>query len=171
MKKPTHFRVRFVEDPDAAFEECNGEARPLTEAEYAENYYLKDGARVSYEDYLAYYGNPERHVYLQCDVEKQCPCCQHWEYETGTGGIDFMDDDPELSQMDEWYTPDQVLTLPGYLREVATEDLREAGWTPPKHVHCQHKGCKYWHQVKSRHQPDVDERYCAQHQPKPATDA
>lgn len=32
-------RVRFVIDPEASFEESNGESRPLTEAEYAESPY------------------------------------------------------------------------------------------------------------------------------------
>lgn len=32
-------RVKFVYDHDATFEECNGESRPLTEVEYAENQY------------------------------------------------------------------------------------------------------------------------------------
>lgn len=32
-------RIKFVVDPDAQFEECNGEARPLTEDEYRENPY------------------------------------------------------------------------------------------------------------------------------------
>lgn len=33
------YRVKVVRDTDALFEECNGKARPLTEAEYTENQY------------------------------------------------------------------------------------------------------------------------------------
>lgn len=39
MAKDTKYRVAFVKDRDAKFEECNGQRRPLTETEYAENQY------------------------------------------------------------------------------------------------------------------------------------
>src|SRR5688572_7065959 len=107
--KAAEYRVRFVQDPHASFEECNGESRPLSEAEYAENQYMQDGQPVSYADYLDYYGNPERHVYLMTEVQKRCPCCGAWEFVAGTGGIDFMDDNPELGFADTWMTPDEVM--------------------------------------------------------------
>src|SRR4029453_15521147 len=52
------YRVRFVHDDDAEFEECNGQARPLTEAEYAEHSYQKDGRSGRYAENLDYYGTP-----------------------------------------------------------------------------------------------------------------
>jgi hypothetical protein len=159
------YRVRFVQDPDAQFEECNGEARPLTAEEYAENEYMRDGQPIPYEEYLSYYGNPDRHVYLQCDVEKRCLCCAHWAYAEGLGGIDFMDDDPELRAVGDWYTPIEAEGLPGYLRMTALECLEEAGYRLPRRIRCQRKGCRAWHCTRDRHQPAVDERYCHDHQP------
>ncbi len=158
------YRVKFVYDEDAEFEECNGENRPLTEEEYAENQYqgcpqhLRAGSKVirkgyrrkgvhrpsvvgcavcgntKYEDipyaeYLAYYGNPERHVYLGCVIEKQCGECQSWHAAGSLWRIDFMDNDRAYQSItvDHWYTPAQVKTeLADYAREVATEVLEEA---------------------------------------------
>ena len=148
------YRVRFVIDPDGQFEECNGEARPLTRAEYAENSYRccpdhpRAGSKVisvgppqvqgcavcartdyremTYAEYRAYYGNPDRHVYVQSEVQRQCPCCQHWEIVGGTGHIDLMDDAPELRALDTWFAEDAIHQLPGYLREVAREDIDDA---------------------------------------------
>lgn len=126
-KQPALYRVRFIVDPDAQFEECNGEARPLTRAEYAENQYMQDGKPVSYKQYRAYYGNPERHVYLQCEVQKGCPCCGSWTTVGGTGSIDFMDDSPELEgTLDRWIPEAEINELPGYLAEIAREDLDDA---------------------------------------------
>jgi len=155
------YRVRFVLDEDHQFEECNGEARPLTKAEYAGNEYRAcpdhpragtkvvdwgaapdksqqvqgcavcgrtDYQDIPYEEYRAYYGNPDRHVYLQLEVQKGCPCCGAWHHVGGLGGIDFMDDAKELDaiSLGDWIAEADVNTLPGYLREVAEEDLDEA---------------------------------------------
>jgi hypothetical protein len=122
----TNYRIRFIEDPDAQFEECNGESRPLTAEEYADNEYMKDGLPVSYASYLAYYGNPDRHVYLMSEVQKQCECCKHWQTVGGTGHIDFMDDSLEIRYTDTWYSPDQITDKMGYLQEIALQDLEEA---------------------------------------------
>lgn len=152
------YRLRFVYDEDARFEECNGEARPLTPEEYAENSYRAcpdhpragstvirrpkgkppvvgcavckrtDYQDIPYEEYRAYYGNPQRHVYLQLEVQRRCECCGHWAYVSGLGWIDLMDDSPEYRAVviGHWYTPTDVRKLPGYLREVATDGLKEA---------------------------------------------
>ena len=155
----TAIRVRFVIDQDAQFEECNGEARPLTEEEYAENAYQacplhpRAGTKVidiggkgkpqiqgcaicgntKYEDvpyaeYLAYYGNPDAHVYLRCETQKQCPTCGGWQA-TGISlwGIDFMQDSRELNSInvDEWMDEATAATLPGYAGEVAREQINE----------------------------------------------
>lgn len=120
-----NYRVIFTEDPDACFEECNGEPRPLTEAEYKGNYCLDlEGARIAYAEYLRYYGNPDRHVYLQAHVERQCDCCGMWK-PTGhsLGGIDLMDDSIEFREVRflHGYTPGDF--PPGYLTEICLDLL------------------------------------------------
>lgn len=136
------YRVRFVYDEGACFEECNGEARPLTEEEYAEDYYNdKDGNQIPYAEYLRYYGNPDRHVYLGCVVERVtvCPCCEAQKVETAASlwGIDMMDDDTVLDLLvvgtlrdephpSELYTEDQIAKKTGYLFDAARELLQEA---------------------------------------------
>lgn len=158
----TKIRVRYVYDADASFEECNGEARPLTETEYAENSYrhCPDHPRagtivinqdppytsaqiqgcavcrrpgtayvdVPYPEYLAYYGNPNRHVYLGCEAQTCCVCCGEWRTTGSVWGIDFMDDSLELRAIDigEWMTEAQAAALPGYAGEMAREQIDEA---------------------------------------------
>ncbi len=155
-----NYRVKFVIDHDAQFEECNGEPRPLTPQEYAENSYracpqhptagtkvidfgppqVQGCARcgntkyedISYDDYLSYYGDPERHVYLGCIVEKQCPCCNTWAVANSVWNIDLMDDDPAFEHLtlDHGYTPDDAIgaSIGGHLSEIAREELHESGW-------------------------------------------
>jgi hypothetical protein len=150
------YRIRFLIDEMGYFEESNGESRPLTEEEYAKGPYQhcpdhpragskvviaagqqiagcavceRPGAAyvdVPYDEYLAYYGNPDRHVYVQCDVERQCPCCHHFEYATGLGHIDFMEDAPELRALDKTYTELEIDRIPGYLQEVARNCVADA---------------------------------------------
>lgn len=109
-------------DPEARFEECNGESRPLTETEYAQYYYRNpDGTHVSYEDYLDYHGNPARHVYLYIQRQDRCPCCDSWVKGDSLYGIDFMDDSPEANTSGTFTIAD----LPGYLQEIA-KDLEPA---------------------------------------------
>lgn len=122
----TTYRVRFVLDTEARFEECNGQSRPLTEEEYAVNYYNDpQGNRVSYADYLRYQGNPDRHVFLACQVQKQCDCCNAFNDVQSLWGIDCMDDNPEYlhTRLDHWYSFGEVNDDPrfGYLRDVARE--------------------------------------------------
>lgn len=137
---PDNFRIRFVFDPDAQFEECNGESRPLTETEYADAEYMKDGKPIVYSKYLQYYGNPDRHYYLGCIVEKQCPCCSVWSTAESLWHIDLMDDDASLRDLTigdldrrhranprEYLTPATARALPSYLGDVARELLQEAG--------------------------------------------
>lgn len=150
------FRVRFEFDNDAQFEECNGEARPLTEAEYAENGYrgcpnhprskvapqrTENGrawcgecgteyADIPYAEYLAYYSNPERHVFFTCIVEGACSCCGKWSVLASLVNIDIMDNDPALRTLytGQNYTPAEALALPGYFGDVAKDELTEAGY-------------------------------------------
>lgn len=174
------FRVKFVYDTDAQFEESNGEARPLTEAEYKDNEYYacpvhtrgdksadlqengigtcmrpvaqsdedaansrpgaapavcgKRYAPIPYDEYLAYYGNPDRHVYLGVIVEKQCGECHKWSVAGSLWHIDFMDDSREYlrTNLDHYYTPEEAIALPGYAGDVAGEVLSEAGYEAGK---------------------------------------
>lgn len=151
MRAPANARTRYRVDydPEAQFEECNGEARPLTEAEYAENscracpdhpragtVVIDPGGKgrpqvkgcavcrntayveIPYEEYLAYYGNPDRHVYLVVQREDRCPYCDTWIKGGSVWGIDYMDDSPEAGYVGDSYTLEQ---LPGYLRDVAAD--------------------------------------------------
>ena len=130
--KHAKYRVRFIVDPDASFEECNGEPRPLTEEEYAEHFYMADNGtrQVPYAEYLQYYGNPARHVYVMCVYSVGCACCGHWTPDRHyLGGIDNMDDSPELKYIDTWYTPEEIdanKAQMGYFAEVAAEAFEEA---------------------------------------------
>lgn len=122
----TNYRIRFVYDEDAVFEECNGEARPLTREEYDKDYYVENGKRASYERYRAYWGNPDRHVYLGAIVDRQCPCCDTWKTAASLWYIDVMDDQPEAQCVDRTYTREELEAIPGYLRDVARELFDEA---------------------------------------------
>lgn len=121
------YRVRFVMDDDAQFEEINGETRPLTKEEYKGNEYQKDGHKVSYASYLLYYGNPDRHRYLGCELQVQCPTCHTFHTAGSLWNIDLMDDSPEYNhvKLDYWYSLGEVVaeTRLGYLADVA-KDLR-----------------------------------------------
>lgn len=155
----TLYRVKIVRDTDARFEECNGEARPLTEDEYRENSYRacpkhrRAGTKVlsfgppqvqgcavcgnpyyediDYAEYRAYYGNPRMHVYLGVIVESLTLPVGNWTVADSLWGIDVMSDSPEAKQQhrNKWFSPAEALTLPGYLARVCTEVLQEAGYT------------------------------------------
>jgi hypothetical protein len=132
--RPDNYRIRFVIDPDGSFTECNGEPRPLTEEEYAGVQYMRDGKPVSYADYLAYYGNPDRHVYIGAMLERRCTCCGSWSDVDSLWNIDCMDDNEEvriLTHSDRTYgavsqyymLPTELNVIPGYLRDVTRELL------------------------------------------------
>jgi len=116
-----------VHDDDAEFEECNGQARPLTEAEYAEHSYQKDGRSVPYAEYLDYYGNPGRHVFIGAVLEEQCPTCGEWHSVGSLWNIDCMDDNPEAQVIGQTFYATRFDQIPGYLREVTQELVAEAG--------------------------------------------
>lgn len=114
-------RFKFVFDTDTRFEECNGEARPLTASEYKEHAYMgcpvhpragldphkkrpgvgvcrlcrRRGTEIPYAEYLAYYGNPDRYVYVGLLQAEQCDHCGEWKETGSQWGIGFMDDDAE----------------------------------------------------------------------------
>lgn len=131
----TLLTFKFTIDDDAQFEECNGESRPLTEAEYVENGYRQcsihprqscacDGlgyVEVPYAEYLQYYGNPDRHVYVFLDVYYPDGGSD------GLGNIDLMDDSDEWLALIHQFgrsiigrkiSAAQAVRLPGYLRDV-----------------------------------------------------
>lgn len=150
------YRVKVIIDKDARFEECNGEPRPLTEAEYAENSYrgclahlggpshtdppnsglgVCDVCGGKFEDvpyamYRAYYGNPRKHIHLAVLVETLALPTGDWKPAGSLWGIDFMRDNPEAHRRfrDRWFSPEQVQTWPGYLKMVACEVLDESGY-------------------------------------------
>lgn len=157
--RPAAYRVRFVYDHDASFEESNGEPRPLTEEEYAENKYracpdhmraaLKvvdasttpptvgcaecgrtDYVDIPYDEYLAYYGNPDAHVYLGAIVETKCACCDHW-HDSGESlwHIDVMEDSDEYEsiRVGDPVPAMDAIALPNYLGDVSIVLLSEAG--------------------------------------------
>lgn len=144
-----NLRIRFVLDEDAQFEECNGEARPLTAKEYAENVYRgcpnhprskwppfraddkghawcgECGTRyadIPYAEYLAYHGNPERHVYLGYEMQEQCTCCSARKTVDSLWDIDMMDDAPELRAitLGRWYDL-SAPEITGYFRTLVDE--------------------------------------------------
>lgn len=82
---------------------------------------------IPYEEYLAYYGNPDRHVYLCAICEEQCPHCQQWHHANSVANIDFMDDSPEYVSLrtNHWYQEDEATKLPGYVGDVARELIEE----------------------------------------------
>lgn len=155
----TLYRVKIVRDTDARFEECNGEARPLTEDEYRENSYRacplhrRAGTQVlqvgppqiqgcaacgntAYEDipyaeYRAYYGNPRLHVYLGVIVESMTPPVGDWIVADSLWGIDSMREDVEAKRQhrNRWLSPTEALALPGYLADCCAQVLEEAGYT------------------------------------------
>jgi hypothetical protein len=125
-RQMTTYRIKFTIDQDAQFEESNGEARPLTETEYADaEYNREDGSVVPYAEYLTYYGNPDRHVYLGVIVERQCECCHAWAVASSLWDIDFMDDSPELASitLDAWMDEATARALPGYAGDIVGEQL------------------------------------------------
>ena len=127
------YRIRVQIDPEGRFEECNGEPHPLSATEYAQNQYFKNAGKdaIPYREYLHYYGNPRRHVFLEVCVERQCAKCRQWVALTSLHGIDFMDDSLEVRSLDlnkdcsvEIFPIDKP--LPGYLNDVARDLVVEA---------------------------------------------
>ena len=49
------------------------------------------GIPMPFDEYMATYGNPERHVTLVCRVERRCETCGAWETIEAVCGFDFMD--------------------------------------------------------------------------------
>lgn len=155
-KTETLYRVKVVIDKDARFEECNGEPRPLTETEYAENAYrgclahlggpshvdpampgqgICDVCGKGFEDvpytlYRSYYGNPKLHIYLGVIVETLTLPIGDWTPAESLWHIDFMRDNPEArsSFRNRWMSPQTAETLPRYLKDVILEVLEESGF-------------------------------------------
>lgn len=144
-------RYRVGTDLDFQLDECDGGAMPMSPERYKGNECRAcpqhpragtkvldlggDGrpqagcavcgnteyAPVPYEEYVAYYGNPERHIGLFVVREDQCPCCQSWVEGGALYGIDVMDDNPEAAFTGDGHDTYTREELPGYLQEVADE--------------------------------------------------
>lgn len=132
------YRIRFRHDPFATVAGCDGKPLPEAEDVYAENPHMDGDRKIPHAEYLTYYGDPDRHVMIMADVERQCPCCRRWTDEDEAGealpslcGIDFMDDNPEIDALTDLYgrgtrvAAEDAMRLPGYLADVARELLGE----------------------------------------------
>lgn len=127
------YRVYFAYDSDACLDAPNGGPIPESEDQYLENPVRRqqpDGswADITYAEYCAYEGNPDRHVVLVAYLQRHCPCCDSWKTIDDLYNIDCMDDSPELRPIRVWdggerrvyYDPtDPKLT--GYLRTIVEE--------------------------------------------------
>lgn len=129
----TNYRVIVELDPDATIDGCDGKPLPESREVYEQNYMNdKQGKRVPYEEYVRYYGNPDRHVMLGIRVQRQCSECGSWKDAESLWGIDFMDDDSDADRTGT-FTTDRVLAWPAdsYLRMEALELLKDAGYEVP----------------------------------------
>lgn len=122
-------RIRFEYDPDAFFENEFGERGPLTPEQYAEVGPFNRGDRPqTYEEYLTYWGNPDRHLYAVAVCETRCDACDRWSVAGTLSGIDLMDDDAEVYAIERavLYSPEQTAEY-GYLGDIARELFAEYG--------------------------------------------
>ena len=79
-----------------------------TPEKYEESPMYKGGEKISFEEYIKTWGNPERHVELSCTIQSRCDCCGAWNDVDTLYGIDFMDwQDYDLGT----YTPEEALEL------------------------------------------------------------
>lgn len=138
-------RVRVAYDEEGSQNQESPEGTPLPETE---EQYLKNTVRrlidptddpatgkrreLSYAEYCAYEGNPDRHVILEFSIERQCPCCESWTpTDQALHGVDFMDDDPWLMRVDyappgSTYTEAEAASWKSYGSEVSRELFEEA---------------------------------------------
>lgn len=123
-------KTRYIvgRDTDYTFEEADGGPMPMSEERYQGNEYMSKAApethnrKISYVEYVQYYGNPDRHVALYLRRQDRCPCCDHWIDGDALYGIDVMDDTPEAQfDADERGLPWRLEDLTGYLKEVAAD--------------------------------------------------
>lgn len=84
---------------------------------------LGERKHVPFDDYMTYWGNPERHVMLMALVEKECEHCGSWTVVGSLGNIDFMDDQPWETGT---FSEDEAVKLRGYQGECSKELLDEA---------------------------------------------
>lgn len=77
---------------------------------------------IPYTEYLAYYGNPDRHVYFGYEVQEQCSCCQAWQIIDSLWNIDMMDNSPELKTIKRgvWYDLNAP-EITGYFRTLVND--------------------------------------------------
>ncbi len=121
------YRVRI--DVDEESEPRGVDDHPLPEPErvYDQNPCLdRQGRELSYKEYCAYYGDPERHIMLWVAVEHQCAHCGESRVVESLSGIDLMEDDPWTVGV---FAADLAVKLGGYLGQVCRELLEEAGWS------------------------------------------
>lgn len=54
---------------------------------------MEKGEPVPFEDYMKYWGDPNRHTVLSVLVQEECSHCGSWTTKESLWGVDFMDDD------------------------------------------------------------------------------
>jgi hypothetical protein len=122
-------RIYFVYDDDYQHETPSGKPLPGTEVDYLCDgpYNRPDGSPLPYAEYVAYSGNPDRHIVLGAIVQTRCSCCKHWADAGSLWGIDLMDDDPALQGIhistlnDRLPACYELVDLTGYLAEIARD--------------------------------------------------
>jgi hypothetical protein len=62
-----------------------------TPEKYKGNEVCIDGKPVPFEEYMQFWGDPNRHVMLLALVQRVCPTCGQWETIDSLGNVDFMD--------------------------------------------------------------------------------
>lgn len=148
MMQIPQYRVRVDYETEPDLHTPEGEALPGSEAAYLANPYRvpadyprvrprpEDGGvgyrDMTWEEYLAYYGDPNRHTVVAVSVQQQCPHCGEWKDAGALYNIDMMDDDRELDRvaMGQWEPVHVGIDQRrGHLADVAKELLREAGWS------------------------------------------
>lgn len=61
-----------------------------TPEKYAGNELVVKGAKVPFDKYKEFWGNPDFHIVLRCSVQHKCPTCGAWETVDSCGNFDFM---------------------------------------------------------------------------------
>ena len=65
-----------------------------TPEKYEGNEVFVDGRKVPFNEYMKFWGDPNRHVVLQAGVDMRCTECGEWTVVCNVGNVDFMDTDP-----------------------------------------------------------------------------
>lgn len=95
-----------------------------TPEKYAGNEVYVDGKPVPFEEYMEFWGNPDRRVVLSAGVDQLCQKCGEWTIRTSLGNIDFMDTDSVFTG--SVAAEDLTGELSDYQLEVSRDLIEEA---------------------------------------------